>query len=289
MTTAITTTEDRIAALNDILEDNGAGFTAEFTKNYKDNKIRDAIALRSEEYNCAPVIYMDPELESMDDSELAEHLIKMFKDEAKNICINDLINRENVLKTVQPKLVSGTNIPAFNEKHIPFVKFEDLIIYFTIPVPDSIDKNASVQVNHSIMQNLGLSTDELLPIALENMSHVATVNGLINVIADLLGSAPADASAEKPMLVVSNESKISGAAAILCKSVQERIASMIGEKYAILPSSVHEVICVAYKTDEELDYLKNTVREINETEVDEGERLSNNVYIHMKDTIKLYA
>ena len=289
MTTAITTTEDRIAALNDILEDMGAGFTAEFTRNYKDNMIRDAIALRSEEYNCAPVIYMDPELESMDDSELAEHLIKMFKQEAKNICIKDLINRENVLKTVQPKLVSGINIPSFEEKHIPFVKFEDLIIYFVIPVPDSIDKNASVQINHSILQNLGLSTEELLPVALDNMSQVATVNGLLNVIADLMGSAPADASNEKPMLVISNESKISGAAAILCKSVQERIASMIGEKYAVLPSSVHEVICVAYKTDEELDYLKNTVREINETEVDEGERLSNNVYIHMKDTIKLYA
>ena len=288
MTTA-TTTEERIETLNSILTDRGAGFTAEFTRNYKDNMIRDAIALRSEEFNCAPVVYMDESLEEMDDSELAAYLMKMFSQEAKNICIKEIINRENVLKTVQPKLVSGMNIPSFEEKHIPFVKYEDLIIYFTIPVPDSIDKNASVQVNHSIMQNLGLSTDELLPIALENMSHVATVNGLINVIADLLGSAPADASAEKPMLVVSNESKISGAAAILCKSVQERIASMIGEKYAILPSSVHEVICVAYKTDEELDYLKNTVREINETEVDEGERLSNNVYIHMKDTIKLYA
>ena len=288
MTTA-TTTEERIETLNSILTDRGAGFTAEFTRNYKDNMIRDAIALRSEEFNCAPVVYMDESLEEMDDSELAAYLMKMFSQEAKNICIKEIINRENVLKTVQPKLVSGMNIPSFEEKHIPFVKYEDLIIYFTIPVPDSIDKNASVQVNHSIMQNLGLSTDELLPIALENMSHVATVNGLINVIADLLGSAPADASAEKPMLVVSNESKISGAAAILCKSVQERIASMIGEKYAILPSSVHEVICVAYKTDEELDYLKNTVREINETEVDEGERLSNNVYIHMNDTIKLYA
>ncbi len=100
----------------------------------------------------------------------------------------------------------------------------------------------------------------------------------------------ADASAEKPpMLVVSNESKISGAAAILCKSIQERIASMLGEKFVVLPSSVHEVICVAYESEKDLENFQRTVREINETEVDEGERLSDNIYIHRNDTIELYA
>ena len=59
------------------------------------------------------------------------------------------------------------------------------------------------------------------------------------------------------------------------------------EKVAILPSSIHEVLLIPWDSSEDIGYLRDMVTEINTTQVQLEEVLSNNVYIYDGNEIKI--
>lgn len=83
-----------------------------------------------------------------------------------------------------------------------------------------------------------------------------------------------------PMYVATNKKKLYGAAVILSRKVLKDIQKKFnGEPYYILPSSVHEVICVPANEDH-LDEYAAMVKEINETVVDRIDILSDDpIYV----------
>ena len=81
------------------------------------------------------------------------------------------------------------------------------------------------------------------------------------------------------MLVATNQSKINGAGILFCKEALLQICEQLGKQYAILPSSVHECICVPYESEEDLTYFREMVREMNQTQVLTEDRLTNSVYL----------
>ena len=54
----------------------------------------------------------------------------------------------------------------------------------------------------------------------------------------------------------------------------------IGENFYILPSSIHEVIIIAESQSPSKDDLQDMVRDINETQVDAEELLSDTIYYY---------
>ena len=73
-----------------------------------------------------------------------------------------------------------------------------------------------------------------------------------------------------------NSHKLNGASAILYPNTLKGLYNKIGSFY-ILPSSIHEVICVPDK-NANLEVLKSTVKDANKTVVSQEEKLSDNVY-----------
>ena len=60
------------------------------------------------------------------------------------------------------------------------------------------------------------------------------------------------------------------------------------KKLIILPSSVHEVLLVPYNKDMEETDFKTMVREVNETQLEPDEYLSNNVYVYDGNELKFF-
>ena len=91
---------------------------------------------------------------------------------------------------------------------------------------------------------------------------------------------------QKPsMLVVSNYSGIYGAAGIyLNKELREAVYMRLGEYY-ILPSSVHETICVPKDTGT-YEELSNMVISINDSLVDHMDQLSDSI-MSVDETLNL--
>lgn len=79
------------------------------------------------------------------------------------------------------------------------------------------------------------------------------------------------------MFVLTNDTKVNGAAAILNDDIRQEIAEKVGDFY-MLPSSIHETLIVSKDAGMEFKELEQMVQEVNQTQVAPGERLSDHVY-----------
>ena len=93
---------------------------------------------------------------------------------------------------------------------------------------------------------------------------------------------PEEESDEFGMYVLSNSSKVFGAASILYPDVLKNFAEKLDRDLYILPSSVHEVILLPKRSETEWETLQEMVKEVNATQLEEVEILSDSVYSYTK-------
>lgn len=89
---------------------------------------------------------------------------------------------------------------------------------------------------------------------------------------------------EVPMYVLTNESKLNGAVCLFYTNVLKEFCNNMNRDIYILPSSIHEVILIPSIRHNEVNRLESMVREVNETQVENEEILSDNVYIYDRST-----
>lgn len=131
------------------------------------------------------------------------------------------------------------------------------------------------------------NTKELFPILVKNMNEV--ISEIIFGDSELSGEMEEEfkevmmeTQDERSMYVITNESKLFGAASMLYEEPLHELAEKIGSDLYILPSSIHKVIAVSADFGSP-DELAEMVYEINMDQVDINDRLSNQVYCYDKD------
>ncbi|MCR4719641.1 MAG: DUF5688 family protein [Firmicutes bacterium] len=274
------TMEARVSAINSILEENGAEFTAEFVKVWKNNHEVDGYCLRSAAHNCSPTIYSGEWLNA-DDESVAAYLMDVYKDSSTDFDLNAVLSWDYILENVKPKLVSVLNADGLKSRDIVTIPFLDMLISFYIPI-SGLPGNAmgSIQVTEMLLKNADISVEELHSMALRNLEKDVTIQSLSEALASLMGGEHEASVIDFPMIVVGNKSMLHGAAAILSKNVLERLIAILGDKVAILPSSIHECIAIGYRTEEDLQNYIDMVRSINATMLDIEDKLTDNVYVY---------
>ena len=81
-----------------------------------------------------------------------------------------------------------------------------------------------------------------------------------------------------PMKVLSNRQQLNGAACMLYPGVLDQIAAQMGCGFYILPSSVHEVILLPDRGEEDPGSLKSMVVQVNRTQVPREDILTDSLY-----------
>lgn len=94
-------------------------------------------------------------------------------------------------------------------------------------------------------------------------------------MSELLGLDHQD---DMKMYVLTNSEQHLGSGLIVHDKVLKHILDTIGEDIYILPSSVHELIIIPSSIVDDEKYLTSMVHEINQTEVEPKDRLSDDVY-----------
>ena len=85
---------------------------------------------------------------------------------------------------------------------------------------------------------------------------------------------------KEQMYILTNEEKYYGAAVILYPHVLSHISRLLHSNFFVLPSSIHECILVPDSGQFTKKELETMVREVNETQVEDEEVLSQNVYYY---------
>lgn len=194
---------------------------------------------------------------------------------------------KNKEKIVQKQIVFQLIGREGNENflsEIPHREFLDLAIVYRVILGTREEGIKSILVRNSMMEDLRLDEEDLYEYAVKNTKRIfpSTIQWTSEV---LFGKKQEDDS----LLVISNEERAFGAAAILFQENLEEIAKRFQSDFYILPSSIHECIATVATGDrEEPVRLLQMVRNMNK-EVSPGEVLSNSVYLFDREDGRLIA
>ena len=186
-------------------------------------------------------------------------------------------------------------------KSVPHQKYLDLAIVYYVMLHSDEKGNACIMVRNEHMDIWRISADTLHEHAVRNTpvllpAKLQTMEELIQGIlctsceeAGALSEIQESSYGSMPMYILSNTSKLNGAAAILYENVLQDFADSIHDNLYILPSSIHEVILLPAGSCPSRESLELMVNEVNEKELSPIERLSGHVYFynHLTHTVTL--
>ena len=179
-------------------------------------------------------------------------------------------------------------------KTVPNRQFNDLSIMYRWLVKEDEDAIGSTIIRYELAEKLGMSEEELYNAAFKNTARLlpVTVKSIYEIMHDMfiaegmpeeLAKGMTKNMTINPMYVISNQKGINGAASILYEENLFQLAQKLDSDLFLLPSSVHEAIAIPANTGTP-DELSSMVEEINFSQVDLSERLSNQVYRYDRNT-----
>jgi len=261
--------------------------TVEHNRVLRTNGEADALQVRFKDSNIAPTIYPDVAVEQYQKGipieQIADNLAKAAVVAHWQSPIPPQLTLEEAKKSITLTLINAER----NEKllqNVPHFTIGDLAA-----IPRwYISEEASFVVTNDIASNLMLTGEEVLQIGQQNINDTQfDVVSMSDMLKGLLTGNDMDRAVmddlfpdtdEQAMIVMTTNNRLHGARAILSKdalrTVQEKLN---GKEFYILPSSIHEVICIPVDSGISSTYLREMVREINAAEVSAQEFLSDEI------------
>lgn len=278
------------------------GYSVYLKKVKKNNGVvLTAIVIMKQGNNIAPSIYLDDFYECYKrekKNQESERVIDEICDMISKIYENnsDGINFDYKIFSDYEKIKSKIVYRLLNFesnkdmlRDIPYKRFLDLVIVFCVLIDDEVVGNGSVLIKKEHTKAWKVSEDDLYEQATINTPNLLeySVVSMESVLYDMMGESPlgigsTDEYSENNMYLLTNNRKQYGATCMLYSDVIKRISEKLSSNLFIIPSSIHELIIIpqnAFSMTKE--QIMNMVIEINKTEVDKIDILSDNVYEYL--------
>lgn len=272
--------------------------------------VKDALLIKNRKSNISPLIYLVGYYEQYSKGENIENIISLIITLSKmdsgidQDIVSNIKDLDKIRANIQMKLINKASNSVLLES-VPYVDFLDLAIIFIIDIPCCEYRNrASITITNRNLQIWGIDKEKLYDIAKENCcgedNYVVhnmkdIIRDLYIEIADVQEIDDEDVSAmldsisddKNALYVLTNQSKSNGAVTMTYENVIRDFANEKESNVYILPSSIHEVLLVAANEHMSKEQLREMVQSVNQTEVDEIEVLSDNVYYYDRELDKI--
>lgn len=257
--------------------------------------------LESDEYNIAPAIYLEEFFEQYQKGMSIDRIVNEileFYEKVKveeDYDVSQLSLYENVKKKVTFKLVN-TEKNQQMLKEVPHIPLLDLSIVFYILVDVDEKGSATIQIRNEHIENWNVNVEQLYKDAKLNVkclipARLMCMQHVIEKLCDISKGEEKDLlKAKFPpenkefMYILTNSIHQYGAAVLAYPNILEMASRIIGEDFYLLPSSIHEVILIPKSKSPDLKDLNEMINEVNETQVQEEEVLSDHAYYYEKNT-----
>ena len=204
------------------------------------------------------------------------------------------LNYESVRQKIIYKLVNTKKNKELLED-IPHIEFLDLSIVFQCLVTQEDFGRASILIHNVHLKLWDVSVEILYQAAKENTQQLQgyEIKGMTEVLQEIMCAEDSENFTEDnerssfsgsvPMYVLSNKSRVDGAACMLYPNLIQDFAEAIQSSFYIIPSSIHELLLLPTRHLEESQEIKSMIREINDTQVSAEEILSYSLYLYDKE------
>lgn len=262
----------------------------------------DGLIIMMKDSNVSPTIYLNSYYNELCDGadffEIIEKIYQVYCDnkDKVTICTDFFTNFDNMKGKIVYKVINYEQNTKLLQS-VPHKKILDLALVFYCLIEQGELGNATALIYNSHMESWKVDEDTLYQIAIENTPKLlkSDIKRMADIIRELFvqgennltedeiidiveKSDCQDASAD--MFVLTNSSKINGAACMLYDNVLNDFANSINSDLYILPSSIHEVIIVPQVNNLDKNDLCQMVKEVNSEGVAADEILSDHVYIY---------
>ncbi|MBP3609919.1 MAG: hypothetical protein J6J42_06240 [Lachnospiraceae bacterium] len=170
---------------------------------------------------------------------------------------------------------------------VPYREFMDLAIIYYYSVPISEETAGTMIVTEEHLKMLQVSVDELHQAAESNCQRfqpvqIRDIRDVMQKLGSKLGTTVPELSQEEfvSMYVMSNTKGMYGAVSMVFQEELHRFSERLKRNFYLLPSSIHEVILIPEHKEFCQEYFSYMVREINRTQVETTEVLSDSIYYY---------
>lgn len=256
---------------------------------------RKGITFSEKGSNISPTIYLEEYYEKFirgsDVAGLAEQVLGMYyKVRIKHTWEEESVrDYRNVKNKIIYKLVNRERNRELLSQ-VPHMDYLDLtaLFYVLVDMDESGGQTATMLIRNEhlswwkvseeeIRERAGANTEKLLPYEFSAMCMV---------IEEMLGGRDTDEEEwrklreQESMYILTNHIRSGGATAILYPGRLEAVGAYFRENYYILPSSIHEVIIIPESKALPKEEMECVIKEVNETQVQAEEFLSDHAYYY---------
>ena len=215
--------------------------------------------------------------------------VKLRLEECVKECVGQifikesLCTRENVLDNVYIVAMNKQLNEAYLADKLTR-DFCDVELACRVFVKKDGDKVMSFMLPKNACEIIGVTEEELWDSAVKNSLSKVKVLSYAEVLGETLGvPVPSEVTMGFPnFTILMYEEKLFGAGIIALTDVFKELSDKKGDDLMIFPSSIHELIVMPAK-GMDVDYARQMVSCVNETEVSLEEFLSNSVYIFQRE------
>lgn len=281
----------------------GEHYTVIVQKIPKNNgTIRDGLFIAKTGDFVTPTIYLDPFFQGWKSGtalpDILDEIIQVYLDgrsfpQIEPEMLTDVSRLED--KIVYKLIHTKSNEILLQD--VPSVPFLDLSIVFYLFLEEYTYGHMTALIHNSHMVSWNLDVQKMQDLASVNTPRLlpAQIKSIRDVIRELADTHLQDNYYQKvlreqnptcvrvPFYILSNICGINGSCAILYDGILKNFADQLEKDLIILPSSIHEVILIPYDEDFCLTELAHMVHHVNATEVPAEERLSDEVYLFLRD------
>ncbi len=227
---------------------------------------KNAVNIRQSDEPIASVIYIDQVLGLIKDGstglqDAVNEIVEMYEKQSTEITMNgaagimESLKKENILKKVVYRLI---NREKNREKlaYVPHRDFLDLAVVYCMEENKAGGLQYSVMLDDALCYSLGISLAELEEASEQNTQArgftVQTMDDIIRQsVSEDMGATPSETlgvsmrvPARPDMWVFTSISKAYGAPILLYQKYFEDVAVGLNDDLYIMPSSIHELICI---------------------------------------------
>lgn len=268
----------------------GDAYEIKATKVTKNNDIElTGVMIMRESDHISPTIYLEGLYEEYQNGaaieRLAENMMTFYNEHMpdNDLNLDFFMDFEQVRDRIFYKLVSYEQNSKLLEK-LPHYRWHDLAIIFYYAMEEKKIGRASITIHRHHLDMWGQSLDCLYRAARKNMR--TGLPELLVSMKELLAQTTGIELGKDtylPMYVLTNREKTYGAAALLYSEKMKELADQWQSDLIILPSSIHEVLLLPDDGQNEYDFYRQMVKEVNTTQVEPEEVLSYSLYRYRRE------
>ena len=276
--------------INDVTKNNGV--------------VLSGITMLQDDNNISPTIYLNKYYEAYENGDITlrcivDEVLDTYERNKVNqsVDMRFFMNYERIKDRIIFKLIHAERNKELL-KDIPHIRYLDFAVVFQCLISDEMFGNATIMIHNAHLKIWEITENELYEKAIKNTPVLQRydIKTMKDVLCEMMlleemegkeilnkNEYIEDLQDATPMYVLSNRTRVQGASCILYPNILKDFASAVKSDFYILPSSVHEVILLPAQGDEDKEGLKRMVCEVNETQVEREEVLSDSVYYYSQE------